>query len=55
MHYQNILNRFHDDTSRAQAILATAHGVVAFIVHQKMDEQKAKELINQSAMIISHQ
>ena len=53
--YELILNRFHDDQLHAQAILAAAHGVIMFCIHQKLSETEAKKIINQSSLIIAHQ
>ena len=53
--YQTILSRLHEEDSRAKAIFATAHGVVMFIIHQKLNESESAALINQSTLIIAHQ
>ena len=53
--YQLILARFHEDDFKAKAIYATAHGVIMFIIHQKLNDAEAASLIKQSTLIIAHQ
>ncbi|BCE03361.1 TetR/AcrR family transcriptional regulator [Marinicellulosiphila megalodicopiae] len=53
--YDLILSRLHKDVNQAEAIIAIAHGVIIYILHQNLDETKKQSIIKQSSLLITHQ